>query len=385
MANKSIGEANVKLTVDGAEEVASKLKEVKKDLDEVGDSGTTAAGRIDDSMKGAGDAINSATAGVRGLLRSFTGVLGIVGALGTLFGFVFGGIIRNLQDAKEQADKLNSALEQQRKSLRGIVEDFTSRGEDLTLAEQIEKDAADAIKKLQEQSKEAAEELDELIEKSGGYWSRFGAVLEAVFSLESISEVDARRLAELEKKARDHFEAISVAREAIIQERDDRLRKLEEQQQEELIEIEKQASERRQQLDDQNAQRRLELLDGEEREEAAHAIRVEQIRRDLADAIKDDDKERIRILKEAFGLERQIADQRIEGIRKANEERKKAQQQRDEQQARRETDRALRELAKALETQARQTNELNRSMEQLSRDVNNFTGDIMRVGDGIRR
>lgn len=400
MAKKSIGEANVKLTVEGAEKVASKLKDVKGELESTADASKSAGSKINEVFGGVGRSIEGATEGVRKFAGSLTGILGIVGAIGAIAGFVFGGLIEKFKESKEKADNLTEAIKLQREALREVADDFVSKGEKLTVAEQIEKEAADAIKALDEQSKDATDKLQKRLDAAGSWTTGVVMGLKSILAVRNINDLGSEQLAELEKDAKEVYERIAIDQQRIIEERDARLKKLEEEQLAESEKIAADAAEekakKQEQIEsalvDQLETVRINALEGADRIEAEYQRRRADRERAYQEAVEEGRQREAELLDAIDRQDAQNTQNAIARIKEqeqaradAERDRQQKEQQRQEDAAARELAAALRETQRALAEQAKAINENSREVRGLRERVFNFTPDIRRVAENTSR
>lgn len=384
MAKKSIGEANVKLTVEGAEQVASKLKDVKSEMDATASAAGSAGGRIDGAFKNAGESVNKATGGIRALAASLTGVLGIVSALSAVFGFAFGAIVRKIKDAKQETEDFKASLEELRKAGKEISGSFADVGKDE--ADQIVQIEEDLARKRFELNAKKIKDLEENFKKQ--------AEIERELSRSQSGEVGGRdslesrleKLRDLQKELNEETKkqitiAEREARSAIdrIQKRiDARNAESEAANLAPIIEAARQADERANQQAQSNAQRRIDLLEGEEKEREKLALLEQVIQEQIRQAEEEGNSRLIQSLRERLELEREIANVRIMGIRDA--------------ESAKQTDTASRRLSealdrntKAVQDSARFINENNQKIERLYQQVVNLVPAVKKTAEESTR
>lgn len=383
MAKRSIGEANIKITADGVDEVKRDLGDVKSELQDVASEGGGAFGALDGAARKATGTIKGATDGVAGLARSLTGVLGIVGALGTLFGTVFGVFIERIRRSREEAEELSQRIKSLGEDANRTADGFAR------IVERIGAASETPIDLINKQEEETINRILEDREK----------LIKSIRSPNLSGGSGAEQLNALREQNRKELEATkeSVEAERLVRELAEKARvrirrqELEDQQKEEAkaiedtLERERRAAEETIALRDAIAARRLELLEGEEREVEQFRIRERQLLQQVQDAAEQGNTDRIAALREALELERQITQARIDGIRQRERERQEADESRKLAEELRKTQQALRDQQRATQEAARNFNDLQRTLDQLNREVKNFAGAASRIGDGVRR
>jgi hypothetical protein len=379
VAKKSIGEANVKLTVEGAEQVASKLKDVKADLEATADAAKSTGSKIDGGFRKAGDAIEGATAGVRKLTGSLTAVLGVFSALSLVFGTVFGVFIEKARKSREEAEELKEEISKIGDSANKVVDALNQFGKIDTPIELIDKREEEAVNEILKEREELLKKIKPLGNLEGGSGAE---------RLYLIRQFEARRQEILKPsiEAENRIRAAAEdARNRIRQKEaeDDANRNKKKAEDQKRLEIS---------LADQLETVRISALEGVDRIEAEYQRRRADRERAYQEAVEEGRQREAELLdsidrQDAANTQKAIERIRQEGQARADieAERQRQEQKRQEDAATRELAAALRETQRALADQARAINENTREVRGLRERVFNFTPDIRRVAENTSR
>jgi chromosome segregation ATPase len=339
MAKRSIGEANIKITVDGVQEAKTDLGDLKSEADGVGSSFRNAA---DDANRG---------------IRQFRQLAGIASfAAGALAGLTAAarGLAAGLSSVQKAANEMANDLR---------------RATDVSQAQAN-------IEALRQTAEKEAPFIQRALLRASGELDRTGGVLSEI---ENAAGKVLNLFTGMADESGKAFRAQAQALQSLAETR-----------RREIIAAQDLAEQERLRLELLNLQ--TSQLDEIEQIEARAAQRALQRNDEIREAQRQGFDEQVDFLNRIQEQEDQIAAARIRQIRERQAAERQAQQQREEAEEQRRlaeelrrTQQALNENRRAIETQARAINDLQRNMQQLSRDVNNFAGDISRIGDGIRR
>jgi hypothetical protein len=379
VAKKSIGEANVKLTVEGAEQVASKLKDVKADLESTAVAGETTGRKINGAFNSVGQKIEGATSGIRKLTRSLTAVLGVFSALSLVFGTVFGIFIEKARKSREEAEKLKTDIDNINASVKSLAVSLDKIQPDkVSPDEQIDIEESRALNELFKERqrildgiKDPAFSTSEGLAQKRNEEQRQRVIQDALVAEQNIRQKAAEARARLEEqRAEDNAE--NDVRSA-----------------EESANKQKQIEES---LADQLESIRISSLDGEERVLAEYQRRREDRERAYQEAVEAGRQREADLLDAIDRQDAENTNRAIERIREqerardeADQNRAQQDQQRQEDQAARELAQALRDAARAVQDSAKIMNDNNRAIERLYQQVVNLVPAVKKTAEESTR
>jgi hypothetical protein len=382
VAKKSIGEANVKLTVEGAEQVASKLKDVKSELESTADAGKSSFNKIDDAVGKAGEKIENSTAGLRKFQGALSGIIGVVGGLATVAAIAFGKIAKSINETTEAQNTLNESIRIGRDAVRGQADEYVKAGKKVEDADAIREEAANRIVAISEESKKQEQALNELLEKRAGI---FQVLIRGKRGLKESEQIAADGI-------RDINERLASEVEKIVEERDNRLAELEKERTRQAEEEAKKQEQVESDLADQLETARISSLEGVDRLEAEYQRRRADREQAYQEAVEEGRQREADLLdaidrQDAQNTQNAIARIKEEEQARADAERDRQQkeQKRQEDAAARELAEALRETQRALADQAKAINDNTREVRGLRERAFNFTPDIRRVAENTSR
>lgn len=335
MAKKSIGEANVKLTVDGAEQVKADMREVKAETEGVG--------------KAMGDTVQGVDRGIKSFRRLAGMAAFATGAISALISVVsqLAGGLRDVQDAANgMGNDIRKATDPSQ--FEGMSEKLREAGQNAGF--------------IQRGFLQASGEIDRTGKLTDELSFAFGRVLN-VFT--GAANEQGKAFRDINRTLAD---AAEIRRKELNTARD-------------------LAAQSQIQLAIENE--RIAGLDGIEQIEAQSAQRSMQREKQIQEARKQGLQEQVDLLEKLSNQEQKNFGDRIRSIRQEKEERERAEReqkrQREEQEAQRKLEQAMRELQREMAEQAKAINDNTRELSAMRSRIINFTPDIRRGSQALTR
>ena len=363
MAKRPVGEASVKISVDGLDEAKKGLDDIKSKTEQVGESGRSGMGKLDSAVGKVGKRIEDSTEGLRRFQGAISGIIGVVGGLAAIGVGAFKKITGEIRQAREAAEAFDA-------SLRGI----RTTGQDAVRAIEGFGDTKDQLGQLEEQIRNQRQAIGQATAQAIADAQK---KYEEANPFNPLAEKRARKqleedLAEIQANERRDLQRLN---EAAAKKRAEVEAEVAE---ESAAEIGRIQDEKEREIAERTRALRLATLDDVGRAEEELAFRQKQIQNEIAEAGGDD--RRVAQLREILALETQIGNAKIKAAKDAN-----AEQNKQEADANKELARQLQEVARAATEQAKAINENTREIRGLRERVINFTPDIRRVSENTAR